>query len=36
MDKKVSIPQTVVTCIALSFGIAKSGVDPGQNYLKNV
>lgn len=36
MDKKVSIPQTVVTCIALSFGIAKSGADLGQDYLKNI
>lgn len=36
MHKWISIPQTVVTCIAMSMGIAKSGANPGDDYLKSL
>jgi len=36
MDKRISIPQTVMTCIVVSFGVAKSGGDPGQDFFKEI
>lgn len=36
MDKNFSVPQTIITCISLSFGIGKSGLDPEDNYMFNI
>jgi hypothetical protein len=34
MEKKYSIPSTIITCFCVSFGIAKSGAALNENYIE--
>ena len=36
MEKWISIPETVIPCVVISLGIAKSGADPGQDFLRDI